>query len=183
VKTAASKKVKLVVGTTGFSDSQRKEMLDAIRASKVTAVIAPNMSVGVNIFFKMIGELAGLLKNYDVEVIEAHHRFKRDAPSGTAAKAAQILAESRNKDIKNIGVYGRQGECPRNEGEIGIHAIRAGDITGDHTILFAGTGERIEFTHRAHSRDAFAQGVPLAIRYVMSAKPGAYDMQDVLGLK
>ncbi len=183
VKTAAKYGVNVVVGTTGFSDDQLNEMGESIKENQIKAVIAPNMAVGVNVFFKVLKELSKILNDYDIEIIEAHHKHKADAPSGTAVKAFEIIADElgRNKTC----VYGRQGIVgARTEEEIGMHAVRGGDIVGDHTVLFAGDGERIEIVHRAHSRQAFVNGVIKAIRYVMEAPEGEIsDMADVLGLK
>jgi len=175
VKIAASQGVNLVMGTTGFSDVQKKEMALAIEGN-VGAVISPNFSLGVNLFWSLIEVAAKALQNYDVEVMEAHHRGKKDAPSGTATKAVEILTQSMN--LEEV-VYGRRGEGLRGK-EIGVHAIRAGDIVGDHTVLFAGPGERLEIKHQAHSRQAFASGAVRAAAWVMGASPGIYSMSDVL---
>jgi 4-hydroxy-tetrahydrodipicolinate reductase len=140
--------------------------------------------VGVNVFFKIVGELAGILTDYDVEIIEAHHKHKKDAPSGTAVKAAEVIADALNRKLDEVGVYGREGMVgERTPEEIGIHAVRGGDIVGDHTVLFAGDGERLEITHRAGTRQAFVNGVIKAIRYVVNAEKGKIsNMNDVLGL-
>ena len=143
-------------------------------------MIAPNMSVGVNIYFKLCEQMAGLLEGYDAEIIEMHHDRKKDAPSGTALKAAEIV--SRKMGLEKI--YGRKGmvgERPQNE--IGIHSVRAGDIIGEHTLLFAGNNERLELTHRAQSRDAFASGALVAAKWVAKKEKGVYSMSDVLGLE
>src|SRR5262249_14438283 len=173
----------MVIGTTGFSTSE----LDEVRtlARQVPCVCSPNMSVGVNLIYKVIAEMAKTLGDeYDIEVIEAHHRLKKDAPSGTALKIAEILARAVNRDLNHVGVYARKGMIgERKKGEIGIQTIRAGDIVGDHTILFGGVGERIEVTHRASSRDTFARGALRAARWVVKQPPGLYDMMDVLGLR
>ncbi|MCZ3366932.1 MULTISPECIES: 4-hydroxy-tetrahydrodipicolinate reductase [Methanobacterium] len=185
IKTSAECGVNVVVGTTGFSDEQMEEMKNAIEKNNIKAVIAPNMAVGVNVFFKIIADLAKILKDdYDVEIIEAHHKHKADAPSGTAVKAYEVLAEALGRDTNECGVYGRQGMVgARTPEEIGIHAVRGGDIVGDHTVLFAGEGERIEIVHRAHSRQAFVSGVIKAVRYVVGASKKISDMGDVLGIK
>lgn len=185
IKTTSKEGVNLVVGTTGFSDQQLKEIKDAIHENKVSAVIAPNMAVGVNVFFKIIKDVAALIGDYDVEIIEAHHRHKKDSPSGTAVRAAEIIAEELNRDLDEVGVYGRKGIVgERTDEEIGIHAVRGGDIVGDHTVLFAGEGERLEIVHRAHSRQSFVSGVIKALRYVGTAEKGSIsDMGDVLGIK
>jgi len=148
-------------------------------------VMAPNMSVGVNLLFKIAGEVAAILGDeYDVEIIEAHHRQKVDAPSGTARRLYEIIARALQRDVGNAGVYGRDGMVgKRTTEEIGVMAVRAGDIVGEHTVLFGGLGERIELVHRAHSRMNFAAGAIRAARWIMGRQPGMYDMQDVLGLK
>ena len=142
------------------------------------------MSIGVNVFWKLIREATGLLdgKDYDIEIIEMHHRFKKDAPSGTALRAADVISEELGKNLNDLAVYGRKGISERSKKEIGIHAVRAGDIVGEHTVLFGNLGERIEITHRAHSRLAFANGALEAVKFV-HRKKGIYDMGDVLGLK
>ncbi len=185
IKTASINNVNLVVGTTGFSDEQMTEIKEAITLNKVKAVIAPNMAVGVNVFFKVIKDLAPILSDYDIEIIEAHHKHKRDAPSGTAVKAFEIIAHELEDETEKTCVYGRNGSVgERTAEEIGMHAIRGGDIVGDHTVLFAGDGERLEITHRASSRQAFVNGVMKAIRYIPIAEKGKIsDMADVLGLK
>ena len=174
---AAEHDVNLVIGTTGFTPKQQVQMERAVD-KKVAAVISPNFSVGVNVFWKMIGEVAKHLKNYDVEIVETHHRHKKDAPSGTATRAAKIISDVLGGKKT---VYGREGLCTRGS-EIGIHAVRGGDVVGDHLVLFAGDGERMEITHRAHSRQAFASGVMRAIRWVVNAKKGTNSMDDVLGI-
>lgn len=185
VKVASRNKVKLVVGTTGFSAQQFKDMEDAIR-DHVAAIISPNFSIGVNVFWKLIAEAARHLQayQYHVEIIEMHHSHKKDAPSGTAVKAAEILSNYTGAGVKGEGafVYGRQGITgERTDEEIGIHAVRAGDIVGDHTVLYAGKGERLEITHRAHSREAFAQGAIKAIEWICSKeKSGIYSMDEMM---
>jgi 4-hydroxy-tetrahydrodipicolinate reductase len=173
----------MVIGTTGFSPAALEELKTL--AKQVPCVFSPNMSVGVNLIYKVISEMAKTLgEDYDIEVIEAHHRLKKDAPSGTALKIAEVLAQAVNRDLNQVGVYARKGLIgERTKGEIGIQTIRAGDIVGDHTILFGGMGERIEVTHRASSRDTFARGALRAARWVVRQPPGLYDMMDVLGLK
>lgn len=185
IKTASVSGVNLVVGTTGLSDDQMEEIRGVIRKNNVKAVIAPNMAVGVNVFFKILKDLAPILADYDIEILEAHHKHKQDAPSGTAIRAYEIIAQELGRDTCEIGVYGREGLVgERTSDEIGMHAIRGGDIVGDHTVLFAGEGERLEIVHRAHSRQAFVSGVIKAIRYVLTAPVGKIsDMGDVLGLK
>lgn len=179
---AAAHKKALVVGTTGLSAQQSARFSELVAA--VPCVFAPNYSVGVNLLFRLAGEAARILgRDYDVEITEAHHRLKRDAPSGTAKRLAQSVAEALSRDLDHVAVYGRQGIGQRSDQEIGIHAVRAGEIVGDHTVLFAGTGERIELTHRAQNRDTFATGALRAVRFVAKSSPGLYDMQDVLGLR
>lgn len=176
VRIAADLGVNLVVGTTGFSEDQKKEMARAIEG-QVAAVISPNFSVGVNLFWKLIEVAARSLEGYDIEVIEAHHRNKMDAPSGTAAEAVKVLAKATGRSEV---VYGREGQGLRGD-EIGVHAVRGGDIVGDHTVLFAGPGERFEIKHQAHSRQAFASGAVRAARWVAGVPSGIYAMADVLG--
>ena len=174
---AAECGVNMVIGTTGFT-SQQRDVIDAsIRDNNVAAVISPNYAVGVNVFFKIVKEAAKYLTDYDVEIIEAHHNQKKDAPSGTAMGAAEVINEAMNN---REYVFGRQGHAPRGK-EIGIHAVRGGDIVGDHTVLFAGAGERIEIKHQAHSRQAFAAGAVKAAEWVSSVDPGIYGMDDILG--
>ncbi len=176
---SAGQKVNLVVGTTGFTPEQRASMEKAIKENKVAAVISPNFSIGVNVFWGLLAEAAKRLSDYDIEIIEAHHNQKKDAPSGTAVKAAEVISKTLGgKDF----VYGRHGLSPRQK-EIGIHAVRGGDIVGDHTVLFAGDGERIEIKHQAHSRQAFASGAVKAASWVSEASPGVYEMRDVLGIR
>jgi dihydrodipicolinate reductase len=175
---AARAGVNLIIGTTGLTLEQRAVIDDAIKEGQVSAVISPNYSVGVNVFFKIIKEAAKYLADYDIEIIEAHHNQKKDAPSGTALRAADIISEALGgKEY----VYGREGIAPRGK-EIGIHGVRAGDITGDHTVLFAGNSERIEIKHMAHSRQIFAKGAVRAAEWVCKQKPGIYSMDNVLGL-
>ncbi|MGH7206750.1 MAG: 4-hydroxy-tetrahydrodipicolinate reductase [Nitrospiraceae bacterium] len=183
LRIAAQHRRAMVIGTTGFA-SRELEELRAV-AKQIPCVFSPNMSVGVNVIFKVIAEMAKTLGDeYDLEVIEAHHRLKRDAPSGTALKMAEILARAMNRDLVQVGVYARKGLVgERKRGEIGIQTIRAGDIVGDHTVLFAGLGERLEVTHRVQSRDTFARGALRAARWVIKQPPGLYDMMDVLGLR
>jgi 4-hydroxy-tetrahydrodipicolinate reductase len=185
IKTTAECDVNLVVGTTGFSDEQMAEIMASIKKNQISAVMAPNMAIGVNVFFKVLKDLANILEDYDVEIIEAHHKHKKDAPSGTAVKAAEIIAKELNRNLDEVGVYGRKGIVgERTAEEIGIHAVRGGDIVGDHTVLFAGDGERLEIIHRANSRQAFVNGVIKGIRYVINTDKGSVcDMGDVLGLK
>ncbi|TSA03144.1 MAG: 4-hydroxy-tetrahydrodipicolinate reductase [Nitrospiraceae bacterium] len=179
---AANRKA-MVIGTTGLSAGQLAELKET--AKSIPCVFSPNMSVGVNVVLKVLAEMARTFgEDYDIEVTEAHHRLKKDAPSGTALKIAQVLADATGRDLDKVAVYGRKGMIgERKRGEIGIQVIRAGDIVGDHTVLFGGPGERIEVTHRAQSRDTFARGALRAARWVVTRPPGLYDMHDVLGLK
>jgi 4-hydroxy-tetrahydrodipicolinate reductase len=173
----------MVLGTTGFSPAQLAE----IRAlgTRIPLVFAPNMSVGVNLLFKVVADVARVLgDSYDVEIVEAHHRMKKDAPSGTAIKLGQVIAQALGRDLEEVGVYARKGLIgERRQQEIGLQTVRAGDIVGEHTVLFGGIGERLELIHRAHSRDNFARGAVRAALWVVKQPPGLYDMQDVLGLK
>lgn len=185
VGVAAESGVAVVVGTTGFTPKQRSEISAAVKKGKIAAVVSPNMSVGVNVFFKLVGETARLLgRDYEVEIVEAHHVHKKDAPSGTALRAAEIIAREFGWGKESI-ICGRPaGKRPRTKNEIHIHSIRAGDIVGDHIVTFAAPGERVEIVHRAQSRETFAAGALKAIRYVTKkGRPGAVqDMRDVLGL-
>jgi 4-hydroxy-tetrahydrodipicolinate reductase len=178
VKTAAKNGTALVIGTTGFSAEQRAEMTRAIEGN-VPAVISSNFSIGVNIFWQLLREAARMLPEYDVEVIEAHHRYKKDAPSGTAKTILQILEEELGAREKK---YGREGMMERGK-EIGVHVIRGGDIVGDHAVLFSGNFETIQLSHRAYDRSVFAQGALKATRWVIGKKPGVYGMDDVLQLR
>ena len=178
VKLAARNKVALVVGTTGFTSDQRAEMEKAITGN-VPAVISSNFSVGVNIFWQLIRDAGKLLKEYDIEVIEAHHRNKKDAPSGTAKTILQILEEETGSRKK---LYGREGMMER-QNEIGVHVIRGGDIVGEHTVMFSKNFETIELSHRAYDRSVFASGALHAARWVVGKKPAIYGMSDVLSLK
>jgi 4-hydroxy-tetrahydrodipicolinate reductase len=177
---AAELGVDLVVGTTGFSPDQLTLMREAIDG-RVAAVISPNFSVGVNLFWKLIAVASVALKDYDIEVIEAHHNQKKDAPSGTALATVEVIKKALGAGEVEV-VHGREGVRLRGR-EIGVHAVRAGDIVGDHTVLFAGPGERLEIKHQAHSRSAFASGAVRAARWVAdrNRSPGVYSMADVLG--
>ena len=172
-----------VIGSTGFTREHLAEVQKQVQ--KIPCVLSPNMSIGVNLCFKVLAEIAKTIgEDYDMEIVEAHHRMKKDAPSGTAMKMAQVLAQAVDRNLDEVGVYARKGMIgERTKKEIGIQTLRAGDIVGEHTVLFAGKGERIEITHRAHSRDTFAAGAVRAAKWVVGKKPGLYDMQDVLGLK
>lgn len=179
-KVVAESGARMVVGTTGFSDQELAELKKTLEVSG--AVVAPNMSVGVNVFYKLIWDAAVSFPGYDIEVVEAHHRFKKDAPSGTALKAVDVLCRAVGRDMKKDVVYGRHGAAQRKEGQIGVHSIRAGDIVGEHTVMFSNEGERFEIRHQAHSRDSFATGIPAAVRYITN-KNGIHSMGQVLGLK
>jgi len=169
----------LVIGTTGVSGDAQKEL--AFLAKKIPIVFSPNMSVGMNVLFKLLADAAKTLSHYDIEIVELHHNQKKDAPSGSAMKLAQVAAEASSRQ-QNDFVYGREGQVgARTTKEIGVLAVRAGDIVGDHTVYFAGPGERLELTHRAHSRDAFAAGSLTAALWAAKQKPGFYSMKDVLG--
>ncbi len=172
-----------VVGTTGFSAEQKAEI--AGLAEKRPIVLAPNMSIGVNVLYKLVVDAAKLLGDeYDIEIVEAHHKMKADAPSGTALALAERLAEARGWSLDEAGLFARHGRIgPRKEVELGVQTIRAGDIVGEHTVYLAGPGERLELIHRAHSRANFAGGAIRAAGWVVDKAPGLYDMQDVLGLK
>jgi 4-hydroxy-tetrahydrodipicolinate reductase len=180
---AAKKGKPIVIGTTGFTADELKKA--KAFAKRCPCVLAPNMSVGVNVMFKVLENVATILGNdYDVEIVEAHHNLKKDAPSGTAMKMAQIIAGALNRKLDVEGVYTRKGMIgERSKTEIGIQTLRGGDIVGEHNVMFVTNGERLEFIHRAHSRDNFARGAIRAARWVINQKNGLYDMQDVLGLR
>ncbi len=175
--------VAAVIGTTGFNDVQKAEVAELAR--HIPIVMAPNMSVGVNVTFKLLEMAAkALATGYDIEIIEAHHRHKVDAPSGTALKMGEVIADALGRNLKDCAVYAREGVTgARDPSTIGFAAIRGGDIVGDHTVLFAATGERIEISHKASSRASYADGALRAVRFLAGKPPGLYDMFDVLGLK
>jgi len=183
LRLAAARKKPMVIGSTGFSSEEMEEVKTLCQS--VPCVLAPNMSVGVNVLFKVVKDVAVALgEEFDIEILEVHHKMKKDAPSGTALKLAQVLAQARSQDLNQVAVYERRGIIgERKPEEIGIQTFRAGDIIGEHTVLFGGMGERIEITHRAHSRDTFARGALRAARWIIDQKNGLYDMHDVLGLK
>jgi 4-hydroxy-tetrahydrodipicolinate reductase len=183
LRVAAARGAKAVVGTTGFSATERKEIEQL--SKKIPILLSPNMSIGVNLAFKLLAEMAQVLgDDYDVEITEIHHRMKKDAPSGTALRMAEVIAEALRRDLSQVAVYGRQGITgSRTQKEIGIQSLRAGDVVGEHTVVFGGLGERLELTHRAQSRDTFARGALRGVRFLAQAAPGLYSMQDVLGLK
>jgi 4-hydroxy-tetrahydrodipicolinate reductase len=175
--------IAMVIGTTGFSVIQKLEIQDAARDIPIT--FAPNMSVGVNLVFKLLQVAAGVLsQGYDVEIIEAHHRHKVDAPSGTALRMGEVVAEALGRDLSKVAVFDRKGTTGiRDSSTIGFATVRGGDIVGDHTVLFAGAGERIEITHRASSRMSYALGSLHAARFMVGKRSGLFDMQDVLGMR
>jgi 4-hydroxy-tetrahydrodipicolinate reductase len=183
LRSAVNKGLAMVIGTTGIVGEELKEA--ETLAGKIRCVLAPNMSVGVNVMFKIAGEMARILgPDYDMEILEVHHRLKKDAPSGTAMRLGRILADASNRDLERVGVYERKGMIgERTREEIGIQTWRAGDITGEHTVMFGGIGERLELIHRAHNRDNFARGAVRAAVWVVQQPKGLYDMLDVLGLK
>jgi 4-hydroxy-tetrahydrodipicolinate reductase len=171
----------IVIGSTGLTSEQTAEIRES--AKGVACVLSPNMSVGVNLMFRVAADVARVLgDDFDVEIVETHHRFKKDSPSGTAVKLADVVAGALGREMKEAGVYGRHGmvgERPRKE--IGVFAVRAGDVVGEHTLVFGGIGERLEITHRAHSRDTFARGAVRAASWVIGKPAGVYDMNAVLG--
>jgi 4-hydroxy-tetrahydrodipicolinate reductase len=173
----------IVIGTTGLGPEQMNRVRELSKSTR--CVFAPNMSVGMNVMFRIVQEVAQVLgPEYDIEIFEAHHRLKKDSPSGTAAKLGELIAKAIGRDFGKVGVYGRKGMVgERTKEEIGMQVIRAGDIVGEHTVLFGGIGERLEIIHRAHSRDNFARGAIRAALWVVKQPNGLYDMQDVLGLK
>jgi 4-hydroxy-tetrahydrodipicolinate reductase len=173
----------LVVGTTGLGASDKEAVAEAARS--VPVVLSPNFSVGVNVLLKLVADATRALgPGYDLEIVEAHHRQKRDAPSGTALRLAEALAEASGRDLAATARYERHGDVgPRTQPEIGLQTVRGGDVVGDHTVHFLGLGERIEITHRASSRDTFARGSVRAALWLATRPPGLYDMRDVLGLR
>jgi len=180
---AIENKINMVIGTTGLSD---KDLIKIKSASEKIAIVqSPNMSVGVNVLFKITEIVTKVLgDDYDVEIVEAHHRFKKDAPSGTAVKLGQIVAEALGRDYRKVAKFERHGFIgERTKEEIGMQTLRAGDIVGDHTVLFGGIGERIELTHRAHSRENFARGAIRAVKWLKDKDKGLFSMLDVLDLK
>ena len=174
---------RMVIGTTGFTERQKAVLEAASR--DIAMVFAPNMSIGVNLVFKLVQLAAEIIGNEsDIEIIEAHHNQKKDAPSGTAVRLGEIIAGTLGRNLKDCAVYGREGRTGvRDRKTIGFETIRAGDIVGDHTVMFAAEGERVEITHKASSRKTFANGAVRAAEWLMEKKNGLYDMQDVLGLR
>lgn len=183
LRAAASRGKPIVIGSTGFTAEQMAQA--KALTTNIPCLITPNMSMGVNVLFKVVADVARMLgDDFDVEIIEAHHRFKKDAPSGTAVKLAQVIAEALDRNLDEVGVYARKGLIgERTRKEIAVQTIRAGDIVGEHTIMFGGLGERFEITHKAHSRDNFARGAIRAALWIVNQPPGLYDMQDVLGIR
>jgi 4-hydroxy-tetrahydrodipicolinate reductase len=183
VKLCAEHKKAMVIGTTGHSDKDRAD-LGAV-SSQIPIVLSSNFSTGVNTLFWLTRKAAEILgPGFDLEIVEMHHRLKRDAPSGTAKTLAEILAQVQQQQLDRIVRHGRAGVVgERTNAEIGVHSVRGGDVVGDHTVIFAGTGERLELTHKASSRETFANGALRATEWVVNQRPGLYDMQDVLGLK
>jgi 4-hydroxy-tetrahydrodipicolinate reductase len=172
--------VNMVIGTTGFTAEQR-EQIEA-GAHQTAILMAPNMSIGVNLLYEVAALVAQkLTADFDVEIVETHHRFKADAPSGTAVALARSICEATGRDFDEAVIYGREGRTgERPRGQIGIHAVRAGDIVGEHRIVFGGPGERVELVHAAHTRNAFARGAVRAAKFLARCRPGMYDMRDVL---
>ncbi len=181
LRAAREEKLPIVIGTTGITDEEQR----AIKASSkvVPVLFSSNMSIGMNLLFELVPEAAGMLgEDYDIEIVEMHHNKKKDSPSGSAKTLSEKIAEAKGKNIKDIAVYGREGSVgQRPKNEIGIHAVRAGDITGEHMVIFAGKDERIEIRHSANSRDIFARGALLAAKYIVNKSPGLYSMKDVIG--
>lgn len=183
VQEAAACGAAMVVGTTGLSPTDKEKI--GVATKMIPVVLAPNMSVGVNVMLKLVAEAARLLgPSYDLEIVETHHRAKRDAPSGTALRLAEVLAEATGRDLDKTARYERHGDIgPRTDAEIGIQTLRGGDVVGDHTVFFFGPNDRIEITHRASSREMFASGAVRAALWLAGKPAGLYDMRDVLGLK
>ncbi|MCL2116061.1 MAG: 4-hydroxy-tetrahydrodipicolinate reductase [Methanobrevibacter sp.] len=184
IKTATKLGINLVVGTTGFNEMQKKEITKMINESKIKAVISSNMAIGVNVFFKILKDLTPILNDFDIEIIEAHHNKKKDAPSGTAKTAFEIIANELDRNPEEIATFGREGIVgERTKKEIGLHAIRGGDIVGEHSVMYVGEGERLEINHRAHTREVFIAGVIRSLRFINNAESGKInDMGDVLGI-
>ena len=182
IRAASAKRLSMVIGTTGMAGDLLAEVETIARGMR--CVISPNMSVGVNVMLRVAAMMAEILgDDYDMEIVEAHHRLKKDAPSGTAMAIAKTLAKASGRDLDKVAVYERKGITgERTKEEIGIQTLRAGDITGDHTVMFGGIGERLELIHRAHNRDNFARGAVRAAKWVVEQPTGLYNMQDVLGI-
>jgi len=182
LKLVAQNGARAVIGTTGFSAAQRAEIGEL--AKRAAIVLSPNMSVATNVAFKLLATMAKALgDDYDIEITEIHHRFKKDAPSGTALRMAEVVAEALGRDLDQVAVYGRQGlPGERTRPEIGILSLRSGDVVGEHTVSFGTLGERLELVHRAHNRDTYARGALRAARFIAARPSGLYSMADVLGL-
>jgi 4-hydroxy-tetrahydrodipicolinate reductase len=182
LRAAARKAVPIVIATTGFNPRQTAEIKRLSR--RTPTLLSANTSLGVNVLVSLLGKAAKMLgEDYDIEIIEAHHRFKKDAPSGTALALGGAVAGALNRDLEKVGIHGRKGIVgERSKQEIALLSVRAGDIVGEHTVIFGGIGERLEFIHRAHSRDTFAHGAIRAAQWLARQKPGLYGMQDVLRL-
>ena len=180
--TCKNYKKPIIIGTTGFSEKQIEMIKNT--GTSIPIVLSPNMALGVNLLFELVRQVSSVLDDsYDIEIIETHHRYKKDAPSGTASKIAEIIARGREIKLEDKIVYGRFGNIgSRKEGEIGIHAVRAGNINGEHTVIFNSLGERLELTHKAFSRDAFAEGTIKAIHFISGKPAGLYTMKEVLNL-
>ncbi|MDD3656239.1 MAG: 4-hydroxy-tetrahydrodipicolinate reductase [Atribacterota bacterium] len=172
----------MVIGTTGFTENQINRIKHS--AKSIPIVLSPNMALGVNLLFELVRKVSSLLdESYDIEIVETHHRYKKDAPSGTAKKVAEIIAQERKINLEEKAIYGRFGNIgQRREGEIGIHSIRAGNINGEHTIIFNSSGERLELCHKAYGREAFAQGTLKAIHFILNKQRGLFSMKEVLNL-
>ncbi len=183
IATSIQKNCYVVIGTTGFSPEQRAQIEETAAGGRV--VMAPNMSVGINLLLALCGRVTPALgSDYDTEIVEAHHNRKKDAPSGTAHRLGEKIAEAKGVRYEDCVQHGREGQAgPRSGDEIGVHAVRGGDIVGEHHVIYATDGERIELTHKASSRQTFAKGAVRAVKFLLSADKGLYDMQDVLGLK
>jgi 4-hydroxy-tetrahydrodipicolinate reductase len=182
LRAAAKNATPIVIATTGFDSAELAEIKRLAR--RAPTLLSANTSLGVNVLISLLGKAAGMLgEDYDVEIIETHHRFKKDAPSGTALALGRSVAAALDRDLDKVGINGRKGIVgERSKKEIALLSVRAGDIVGEHTVIFGGIGERLEFTHRAHSRDTFAHGAIRAAQWLAKQKPGLYGMQDVLGL-
>ena len=182
VEIAIRKNAKIVIGTTGLSEENKRTLKKA--GEKISIVFAPNMSTGINLLLNVVEKIAKKIPNYDVEILEIHHNRKKDSPSGTALRLAESISNGHNKSLKDVAVFGRYGtQVLRKPGEIGIHAIRCGDVCGDHTVIFASDGERIEISHKATSRAGLVAGALRATKWINSKSAGLYDMRDVLGFK
>ena len=182
VEIAVKKNAKIVIGTTGLTEENKQTLKKA--AEKISIVFAPNMSTGINLLLDIVENLAKKIPDYDVEIVEIHHNKKKDSPSGTAIRLAEAVAAGHNKSLKDTAIYGRHGtQALRKPGEIGVHAVRCGDVCGDHTVYFASEGERIEISHKATSRAGLVAGALRAAKWLADKPAGLYDMTDVLGLK